>query len=477
MPTIAGFAVSSQAMLGEISGQTADGQPLALEVSVSCERHPLGNITTVFARDLTARKAMEAQLQQSHKMQAIGTMAGGIAHDFNNILGAILGNVDLARQDAGKKSPAQISLVEIEKAARRARDLVRQILTFSRNESPRRLLVWLADVVSETTRLLKVTLPPNVELLIRIDEASPAVLADATQVEQALLNLCTNAIHAIDTARGRVSIELAQARIDVRHADPLGIAPGHYATLTVRDSGSGIEPAMLQRIFEPFFTTKQVGQGTGLGLAVVHGVMRSHMGTVHVQSAPGVGSTFTLYFPALSNIPEAAREEPARVTNAAVTNPNQLSLFAEVKSSPSSGEKPDTLLGAPSASTAGKHVMYVDDDQALSFLVERALGRYGFKITTFTDPQEAAAALRERAADFDLLVTDYNMPGYCGIDLLREARRIRPELTLALASGYITPEIEQSALAEGACALIHKPNDVSELCDTVQRLLQGETLT
>jgi len=441
MDAIAATQVSSHAQLGEVGGQTADGQPLALEVSVSCERHPQGNITTVFARDLTGRKAMEAQLRESHKMQAIGTMAGGIAHDFNNILGAILGNAALAMEDAGPDSPAQISLAQIEKAGQRARDLVRQILTFSRNEAPRREQVHLADVVQECKRLLKVTLPPHLKLQAHIDANTPDVLADATQVGQALFNLCTNAVHAMDTKRGTVRIELGHVHLDIPQAEPLGLLPGHFATLTVRDTGSGIDPATLQRLFEPFFTTKQVGQGTGLGLAVVHGVMRTHMGTVDVQSTPGVGSAFTLYFPALN---EPAEPAPVKVRR------------------------------AKSSSSGSGHVMYVDDDQALTFLMQRALSRKGLKVSTFTDPQQALAALRENAADFDLLVTDYNMPGYSGVDLLRDAAAIRPDLPVALASGYVTPEIEQSARAAGARALIHKPNDVDELCETVQRLLRGE---
>jgi len=444
MDAIAATQVSSHAQLGEVGGQTASGQPLALEVSVSCERHPQGNITTVFARDLTGRKAMEAQLRESHKMQAVGTMAGGIAHDFNNILGAILGNVDLARQDADADSSVQVSLDEIEKAGRRARDLVRQILTFSRNEAPRREPVKLAEVVQESKRLLKVTLPPNVKLQAQIDAETPPVLADATQVGQALVNLCTNAIHAIGSARGTVRIELGQVSLDEPQADPLGLEPGLYATLTVRDTGSGIDPATLQRIFEPFFTTKQVGQGTGLGLAVVHGVMRTHMGTVDVQSTPGEGSAFMLYFPALN----APVELPA-----------------------------PTPPGRKVSSKSSGHVMYVDDDQALVFLVERVLARKGLKVSAFTDPLQALAALREQPDGYDLVVTDYNMPGFSGVDLLREIRAIRPELPVALASGYVTPEIEHSAHAAGANALIHKPNDVDELCDTVQRLLRGKPAT
>ncbi len=444
--TLAYTQVSTHAQLGEMEGCTAGGKVLAVEVSVSCERHAQGNITTVFARDLTARKkietqrnVLEGQLRESQKMQAIGTMAGGIAHDFNNILGAILGNVDLARQDAGIDSPALISLTEIEKAGRRARDLVRQILTFSRNESPKRNSIQLAAVVQETARLLRVGLPQSVELRVKIDPTTPHVLADETQVEQALLNLCTNAIQAIGSERGIVSIELGSGQPDAGEVERRESTREQYVTLAVRDTGSGIDPDTLQRVFEPFFTTKPMGQGTGLGLAVVHGVMRSHQGTVGVRSKPGQGSVFTLYFPPADAVETQVEVEPVQVN---------------------------------SVQGQGKHVMYVDDDHALVFLVERALTRKGFKVTTFTDPHKACAALRANARDYDLVVTDYNMPGYCGIDLLREARAIRPDLPVALASGYVTTEIEESAFAEGARALIHKPNDVDELIDTVQRLIQ-----
>ncbi|BDT67681.1 sensor histidine kinase RcsC [Comamonadaceae bacterium OS-1] len=447
--------ISTQAFLGEMTALTASGKRLSVEVSVSFERHPGGETTTVFARDLTSRKraeaqrsVLEAQLRESQKMQAVGTMAGGIAHDFNNILSAILGNVELAKEDAGPNSPAQVSLHEIDKAGRRARDLVRQILTFSRNEAPRRTPVALAELVFETERLLRVTLPPAVELHLHIDPSTPLVMADAVQVQQAVLNLCTNAIQAHGDQRGVVSIELAGVEPDARLCDRLSLAPGGYAMLTVLDSGKGMDDDTLLRIFEPFFTTKEVGQGTGLGLAVVHGVMRSHNGAVDVQSAPALGSRFTLYFPAMEPVTD--------------------SDFAALLAAHSPEAEP-----APAASTQvlGKHVMYVDDDHALVFLVERVLRRHGFRVSGFSDPNKAAAELRANAGAYDLLVTDFNMPGYCGVDLVREAQRIRPDLPVALASGYITAEIEQSAIAEGVKALIHKPNDVEELCATVQRLI------
>ncbi|EGI76282.1 PAS domain-containing hybrid sensor histidine kinase/response regulator [Hylemonella gracilis] len=445
---IASTLVSTQAILGEVNGRTAAGLPLTLEVSVSRERQSdgQGDITTIFARDLTARRQVEAQrnvlevqLREAHKMQAIGTMAGGIAHDFNNILSAILGNVMLARQDLPPDASAQVSLAEIEKAGRRGRDLVRQILTFSRNEPPRRRPLHLAEVVQESMRLMKVTLPPAVDLQLNLLE-TPPVLADATQVEQALINLCTNAVHALGGAPGVVNITLTSVTPDKRECQRLGLSAGRYVILAVRDTGSGMDAETVQRIFEPFFTTKPVGQGTGLGLAVVHGVMRSHLGAVDVKSRLGEGSEFTLYFPAASSQATVTAAEPARL---------------------------QTVMGF------GQHVMYVDDDQALAFLVDRVLSRRGFKISVFTDPLTALAALREQPQAYDLLITDYNMPGYSGVSLLQEARRIRPKLPMALTSGYVTPEIEVQAMAAGARALILKPNDVSELCDTVQRLIQG----
>ncbi len=459
--------LTTQALLGEMTALTASGKELAVEVSVSFERHADGETTTVFARDLTGRKKaeahrneLEAQLRESHKMQAVGTMAGGIAHDFNNILGAILGNVELAKADCATHapgSPVLESLLEIDKAGRRARDLVRQILTFSRNEPPQRSAVSLAEVVHDTERLLRVTLPPAIELHMQLQAGLPPVLADATQVEQALLNLCTNAVHAIGTERGSIHVEAATVQPDQRLTERLGLAPIDYVALTVRDTGPGMDAATLERIFEPFFTTKPVGQGTGLGLAVVHGVMRTHEGGVDVQSAPGQGSRFTLYFPVATGATAGAQPSPAA----------QAVPLAAATSSPEPAEPPG---GAP-----GKkhHVMYVDDDQALVFLVQRLLRRRGYEVSGYTDPHEATAALRAAPQAYDLLVTDYNMPGFCGVDLVREARLIRPDLPVALASGYVTAEIEQAALAEGAQALIHKPNDVEELCATVQRLIVG----
>ncbi|OIN91639.1 MAG: hybrid sensor histidine kinase/response regulator [Comamonadaceae bacterium CG1_02_60_18] len=450
-----GEGVSMQ--LGELNGRRQDGQTVTLDVSLSREPHANGDNITLFIHDLTSRKkmqahrdALEVQLRESQKMQAIGTMAGGIAHDFNNIIGAILGNVELARDDATSNPAVITSLAEIDKAGRRARDLVRQILAFSRNDPPNRRLLCLAEVVQESTRLLKVTLPPQVHIALDIAPNTPAVMADATQIEQVLLNLCTNAIHAIGAKPGTIRIELGYAlRNAADNVERRSGLRGQHVWLRVADTGCGIAPEIQLRVFEPFFTTKPVGQGTGLGLSVVHGIMRAHHGSVQLQSTTGAGSTFTLLFP----VPDTQTQ----ATGVAVA-----SAAAAL---------------APVVAGSGQRVMYVDDDEALVFLVKRLLTRKGYTVATFTDPQQALLALTEPGTRCDLLVTDFNMPGYSGINLMRDVIHVRPGLWVALASGYVTPEIERQALAAGARAFIHKPNDVEELCATVQRLLQESQLS
>lgn len=457
VPSLDLAPLTTQAMLGEMTARTATGKTVPVEVAMSFERLADGEVTTVFARDLTSHKRAEAQrselemqLRESHKMQALGTMAGGIAHDFNNIVGAILGNVELAKADCGHDLQALESLLEIEKAGRRARDLVRQILTFSRNEPPKRYAVHAHEVLRDTARLLRVTLPPAIELQVLATHELPSMLADPTQVEQALFNLATNAVHALGNTRGLIRMEAALSLSEHRLCERLGLALGDYIVISVIDNGPGIPPETLQRIFEPFFTTKPVGQGTGLGLAVVHGVMRTHGGAVDVRSFLGGGSAFSLYFPVLVGAcDENHLPAPATNSTACAVPPAH---------------------ATPSLSTR-KHVMYVDDDQALVSLVQRLLRRRGYQVSGFLDPREATEALRQNPLAYDLVVTDYNMPGYCGVDLVRDSKLIRPDLPVALASGYITAEIEAQAIAAGALALIYKPNDVDELCETVDRLI------
>jgi CheY-like chemotaxis protein/two-component sensor histidine kinase len=302
----------------------------------------------------------------------------------------------------------------------------------------------MADVVEETLRLVRVTLPPSITLEYDIDSHCPLVMADATQIEQALLNLCTNSIHAMAQQTGTLRVSLSHSmRQPSENPERRSGLRGKHVRLMVTDTGTGMSEDTLLRVFEPFFTTKPVGQGTGLGLAVVHGIMRTHLGSVNVHSKLGAGSQFTLLFPVAEAAAVASKPAPAPASY---------------------------TMGS------GQRVMYVDDDEALVFLVKRLLTRRGYQVDTFTNPRQAIASLRSDSSVCDLLVTDYNMPGYSGVELLRDVKALRPDLPVALASGYVTPEIERDAVAAGARALIHKPNDVDELCATVQKLLAESTV-
>ena len=384
-----------------------------------------------------ARRELEARLRESQKMEALGTLAGGVAHDFNNVLATISGNAELARQDVGPGHAALESLEEIDKASRRAKDLVQQILAFGRRQNLERKSTSLALVVVESARLMRATLPANVSLSVDCAADTPAVLADAMQVKQILLNLCSNAAQAIPERSRPSVIEARLSAHQHRQGEaPAEMRPGRYACLTVRDHGSGMDEETRSHIFEPFFTTKPRGQGTGLGLSVVHGIVQAHEATIEVQSAPGEGSTFRIYFPAIdAPVPEAAAAAPQ-------------------------GRAVDG---------GGKQVLYVDDEEAIIFLMTRLLERRGYRVSGYTDPREALAAARADPARFDLVVTDYNMPGMSGLEVASALREIRADLPVVLASGYITEELRQRAPAAGVRELIYKPNSVDELCEAVAR--------
>ncbi|MFP5467565.1 MAG: ATP-binding protein [Gammaproteobacteria bacterium] len=404
------------------------------------------------------------QLSQSQKMEALGTLAGGVAHDFNNILAAILGNADLARQDLPPGSPARESLHEISGAARRGRELVRQILAYSRQQPLTRTPVRLNDIATETSNLLRTVLPSNIHLTVRHCTRCPVVRADATQIGQVILNLATNAIHALQGQPGRIELAIDRVRAD----DPM--LPPEVAqvcaqdgvdavSVSVSDSGCGMDEATRLRIFEPFFTTKPVGQGTGLGLPVVLGIVQAHGGAIHVRSEPGHGSAFVLYFSGAHPDTPAAQ---AGTMSAEVTSGTQPTV-------PVSEE--NLSMTTDPTTTAGR-VLYLDDDDTLVFLVRRLLQRRGYEVTALCDQKEAIDAVRANPQGFDLLLTDYNMPGMSGIDVAREVLTINPNLTVAVASGYINEDLEQKAAAAGVREVVFKTDAIESFCDVVQRLVQ-----
>ncbi|MBI5504314.1 MAG: PAS domain S-box protein, partial [Deltaproteobacteria bacterium] len=429
-----------------ICGRRASGEEFPIEASISQTEVTGHRLFTIILRDVTeqvrgaqARAQLEGRLRVAQKMDALGTLAGGIAHDFNNILGTIIGNVELARQDVGSAHPAVTSLEEIRKASGRAKDLVQRILVFGRQQAQPQTVIALHPVVDEAVALLRATLPAGVELVTRFDTETPAVLADPTQIHQALMNLCTNAWHALGGSNGRIEIDADGITLDAQAARcEVNLRPGRFARLRVTDNGCGMDAATIEHIFEPFFTTKAVGQGTGLGLSVLHGIVEAHGGAITVTSELGRGTVFSLYFPAA----QAPQESVAPQVGAAAALPE----------------------------ASGQHVLFLDDEESLVFLVTRLLTRLGYRVSGYTHVPSALAAVRADPADFDLVVTDLNMPGMSGLEVAREMARLRPQLPVVLASGYITDELRTQAQQAGVRRLIYKPNTVEELCEAVQHL-------
>ena len=419
------------------------------------------------------QRALEQQLAQSQKMEALGTLAGGVAHDFNNILAAILGNADLARQDLAPGDPARQSLHEISNAARRGRELVRQILAFSRQQPLARTPVCPDAIVTETCSLLRTAIGSNVQLVKEVAPNGHAILADPTRLGQVLLNLGTNAVHALQGRPGRIGFRIDAVGLDDPALPPELLEPcrgsgAGAVRIAVSDDGCGMNDATRARIFEPFFTTKGVGQGTGLGLPMVLGIVEAHGGAITVDSRLGEGTTFTLYFPAITDQPPAPEPAPEVVFSDGGT---MVPIPGGEPFPPAtlSVELP-AMSDEPSAAPA--HILYLDDDDTLVFLVRRLLERRGYKVTAVCDQQEAIDAVRAQPQGFQLLMTDYNMPGMSGIDVAREVLSINPALPVAVASGYISDELQAEAAAAGVTEVVFKTDAVEAFCEVVARLVK-----
>jgi signal transduction histidine kinase/ActR/RegA family two-component response regulator len=383
------------------------------------------------------RQVLEEQLHQAQKMQAIGTLATGIAHEFNNVLRAILANVELARMDAGPEHPVRESIEEIDKASRRARDIVQRILAFARPQPAQRRRLSLAVVAGEAIRLLTPTLPAGITLAADFERDTPEILGDATQIHQLLLNLCANAVQAMGRSAGSITVRVRGVAAGPGGEAALREVPsGPYVRLSVSDCGSGIAPAIQGRIFEPFFSTKSAGEGTGLGLAIVHGIVRAHEGAIDLESQPGQGTTFHVYFPA-------------------------------VQATLSQSATADASTRAPGR---GRHVMFLDDSEALVSAMVRSLSRRGYRVSGYSAPQEALQALREKPRSYDVLVSDYMMPGLTGLDVAREAAAIRADLPVIIFSGHIDEELRRKARELGVRQLMGKLDAPDDLTDAINRL-------
>jgi len=415
-----------------------------IDVEIIAQRLELDGDTVVFnsARDITERKRLEGMHLQAQKLESLGTLAGGIAHDFNNILVAIRGNADLAAKDIGPDHAAAQSLEEIRKAGARATELVRRIMSFGRPREAQRTVVDLGALVDEVLKLLRSTLSAAIALRMEFAEDTPGVLADAGQIHEVIVNLTTNAAYAIGSRAGTIEYRLEPVEADGQLARRIaGMETGSYARLTVSDSGCGMDAATLERIFDAFFTTKPVGEGTGLGLSMVHGTMKSHGGAVTVESSPGRGSSFALYFPAAGEM--AHTEESVAPTQLAPT-------------------------------TAGHRVLYVDDEEALVLLASRVLSRLGHRISSFTDPREALAAFRERPRDYDVVVTDLSMPHMSGFEFASEVLGVRPGMPVLMTTGYVRAGDEDHARAVGIRQLILKPATMDDLGQTLDLMFRKQ---
>jgi PAS domain S-box-containing protein len=391
-----------------------------------------------FLTDVSARKRAERLQFHSQKLEALGTLSGGIAHDFNNLLLSIRGNTQLAISDLPADHPVLVSLDEVERAASRATELVRQILSFSRQGETRREVVELRPVVGEALKLLRATLPAMVRIVPSFRPDVPPVAVDVTQIHQIIMNLATNAAHAIGDAAGQLDVTIDAATIQPEEiVTSPDLHAGRYARITVSDNGCGMSRATLERVFDPFFTTKPPGQGTGLGLSVVHGIVRAHAGAITAYSQVGKGTTFRIYLPAATAGIEQAESVPQ----------------------------------AP-APGSGEHVMYIDDEESLVFLAQRVLERMGYRVSGFSDPVQALATFLQSPDEFDVVVTDLSMPGMSGFNLSRALLEKRPELPIVLTTGYVRPEDKETARTSGIRELILKPNTIEELGRSLDRLFR-----
>lgn len=389
-----------------------------------------------------AKTRVEALLGRAQKMEALGTLAGGIAHDFNNIISAITGNAELALQDLPSDHPSRNSLNEITKATARARSVVNQILTFSRQQTSKRETVKLPPVIEEALQLLRVTLPPMIEIRTHFDPNAPAVAVDTSQVHQIIVNLCTNSKHAMND-QGTLDVGVSRVNVDsdlVRTTVDLHVGP--YVRVDVTDSGCGMDKAMLDRIFDPFYTTKPIGEGTGLGLSVVHGIMIAHGGAVTVHSEPGKGTMFRLYFPVAADVPATSTASPTT-------------------------SMPALRRGN------GERILLVDDDKSLVYLITRMLERLGYHISGFSDARQALQAFLAAPTNFDLVIADWFMPGIPGLELARQMLQARPGMPIVIASGVNRADVADQAKVIGVHDVIPRPSTADEWSEALHRLLSG----
>jgi nitrogen-specific signal transduction histidine kinase len=395
----------------------------------------------IIQRDVSNEANLERQLRQAQKMEAIGTLAGGIAHDFNNILAPIIGYVEMALEEVPEDSSLNHDLSQVQKAAQRAKDLVKQILTFSRQtEKVENRPVRVSLIVKEALKLLRASLPSTIEIRRQTSRAaaSGTVMTDPTRMHQVLMNLCTNAAHAMKEKGGLLEIRLTDRELDGELLAHFPKAkPGPYLQLSVSDTGQGMSQDVKQRIFDPYFTTKGPGEGTGMGLAVVYGILKNLGGAITVYSEPGKGSVFHVFLP--------------------VTQPGSVH-----------GEK-----APPPLPSGHGRILFVDDEEVIVNMARIMLKRLGYEVIGESDSRLALDTFRADPEAFDVVVTDLTMPGLTGVDLARELLRLRPDIPIVLCTGFSETETAEKARQVGIKELLMKPLVMRDIAEAIQKVMAG----
>ncbi|MEE4354485.1 MAG: response regulator [Desulfatiglans sp.] len=427
-----------------------DGQTRTFEIHASPVFDNDGNIIQVLKHDLDIgkrnfadkeRERLEKQLIQAQKMKTIGTLAGGIAHDFNNILSPIIGYTEMCMLEVPEGGSVWRNLEQVLRAANRARDLTKQILSFSRRSENERKPLKVQLILKEALQLIKGSLPSNIEIHQEIDEACGAVLADVSQIYQVLINLCTNAYHAMRRKGGVLEVILTEQSIDSdEFAANLDLCPGSYVKLCVNDTGHGMESKVMKRIFEPYFTTKDIGEGTGMGLSVVHGIVQNHGGHVSVSSKPNKGTSFTVYLP---------RIEMDRIDSQCLP-------------------KEPLLRG-------NERILLVDDEVQLVHMMQQMLEHLGYYVTARTSSVEALEAFRTHPERFDVVITDQTMPNMMGTELAQTILSIRPDIPIILCTGFSEAIAEEKMKDKGIRKCAMKPIAMNDISKMIRQVLNQKS--
>ena len=414
-----------------------NGKIHTIEITESAVRDSKNKIIALegIAHDVTEKRNLMEKTRVSQKMEAIGNLAGGIAHDFNNILGAMLGYTELAISEIDQESPAGIYLSEILKASKRASQLVKQILTFSRQSKNERDYIDLDALITEVINLLKTSIPVDVELRYNQKKNPGSVLADSVQIHQVLINLVTNAHQAMQDKKGNIDITLDSTYISKASSSLTGlqINPGNYALITVRDSGHGIEKEIIDRIFEPYYTTKKHGQGTGLGLSVVHGIIKSHHGKIEIESNIGEGTIFYIYLP-VSDKYSVTRDESGEVT----------------------------------VQKGNAKILFVDDNREFLDVTEKMLFNLGCDVTTTDSPVKAEEIFDNSPDKFDLIISDYSMPELNGIDFSRKIHKKKKSIPVIICTGTVIDLQKENIDETGIKLFLEKPVTLNQLSEAIK---------